>query len=309
MYHPTLTTTADALAALDHATTQVVAGEVGQVLAIAALCDVHEPDASVLVDGSERYLQMGADGTPVVGEFIAADIAALLGVSPGAARSRIAQVLNLRHRHPVLWHTVCAGDVRFWEAARIADACVAAGLDAEGAAWVDRQCGIALALQPWARVRSQVDGWILMADPELAAERELQAAAARYIRLGQLQKGHIPVWGQLDAADGLAFDDALTTIANTLEVGVPLEERRAIAVGILARGAFGQSELPRAEVIIRIDATPTHDGNGVELADAATVEGWGTALTRRLSDLLPGCQVRVRPIVDARSLDPVDSYE
>ena len=66
--------------------------------------------------------------------------------------------------------------MRFFEAARVARACVLAGLDAAACAFVDRQCTIALTMQPWSRVRGRVDGWILLADPALAAEREREEA-------------------------------------------------------------------------------------------------------------------------------------
>lgn len=51
-----LTSVADAAAALDHATSQVSAGEVAQCLAIAALCDLPQVDETVLVDGCERWV-------------------------------------------------------------------------------------------------------------------------------------------------------------------------------------------------------------------------------------------------------------
>ena len=168
--------------------------------------------------------------------------------------------------------------MRFYEAGQVADACVNAQLDAEASWWVDRQCAFALLTQPWARVRSKVDGWILMADPALAAERAARAAEARKVGVGAIINGHCDLWGRLNAADGIAFDQALTAIAATLPVNTDhsggtdiraavgiggaaaerasLDQRRAAAVGILARRALGQPELPRtAEIVVRIDAT------------------------------------------------------
>ncbi|MFT3875955.1 MAG: DUF222 domain-containing protein [Propioniciclava sp.] len=363
-----LASVADALAALDHATGMIVAGEVAQVLAIAAVCDLHQVDETVLVEGCERWVPGGADGTPKIGEFIAAEIGALLGVSPGSAMVRIARVLNVRHRHPVLWASVLAGDVRFHEAARVADACAQARLDARACGWVDRQCAVALLTQPWARVRNQIDGWILMADPALAAERATRAAEARRVGIGAIVDGHCDLWGRLDAADAIAFDQALTVIAQTLPAGDldaraggdggdrvcpgetegrgdlglggagrSLDHRRAAAVGVLARQALGQAELPRAaEIIVRIDATvagdvgrdenlriaaaaghaasgrpihPDHCNQTPRLAPVATVQGWGAVLAGQLRDLLSGCKVTVRPVVDARTLPVASSYQ
>lgn len=303
-----LASVADAFAALDHATAQVVAGEVGQVMAIAAACDLHRVDETVLVAGAERWLPGGADGTPDIGEFVAGEVGAVLGISPASAVARIADVLNVRHRHPALWGAVLAGDVRFHEAARIAQACVAAGLDAEACGFVDRQCAIALAMQPWSRVRGRVESWVILADPARAAERERAAAETRHLGVGGFVDGHCDLWGRLDAADGLDLDHALGAIAKTLPADTPLDHRRAAAVGALARQALGQAELPRsADVVVRIDATAAA-GGGLDLAAVAHVQGWGAILTDRLRSLLSGSRVTVRPIVDAQRLSPSDAY-
>ena len=308
--------------------------EIGQALAIASICDQHRVDESKLVEGCERWVRGGADGTPNIGEFIAAEIGANLGVSSASAMVRIARVLNVRHRHPVLWRAVTAGEMRFYEAALVADACVAAGLDAEACGWLDRQCAIALRIQPWSRVRGKVDAWILMADPALAAERAARAAQARNVGVGRIVDGHCDLWGRLDAADGVAFDQALNAIAATLTDGTPAgagldgeavdaqlsrDHRRAAAVGVLACQALGQSELPRAaQIIVRIDATTNAEAvnaTGVEsagslmLSPVAEVQGWGPLLTTQLSGLLDGCTVTVRPVVAARQLPPAQGYD
>ena len=83
-----LDSVAVAAAALDHATDTIRAAEVTQCLAIAALCDLHQVDETVLVDGCERWVPGGADGTPPIGEFVIGEIAGLLGVS--CVRDRVA---------------------------------------------------------------------------------------------------------------------------------------------------------------------------------------------------------------------------
>ena len=292
-----LASVSDALAALDHATGMVCAGEIAQIMAIAALCDLHRIDESKLVEGCERWVPGGADGTPTIGEFIAAEIGAMLGVSPANAMVRIARVLNVRHRHPVLWSAVVAGGMRFYEASRVADACAVAGLSADACRWLDQQCAIALRLQPWARVRGKIDAWIPMADPALAAERAAKAAEGRNVGVGRIVDGHCDLWGRVDAADGVAFDQALNAIAATLTDGVPAgtsqggeavraqmsrDRRRAAAVGVLARQALGQAELPRAaEIIVRIDAT-------TDLAAVDATAGFETAGVLACGDVIAG---------------------
>lgn len=178
---------ADALGAVAEGTRMVIAGEVAQVLGIAAACDLHRVDESVVVAGAERWVPGGADGTPDIGEFVAAELGVVLGTSPASTMVRIADVLNVRHRHPALWSAVCAGQVRFFEAARVAQGCVSAGLDRAACHIVDRHCAVALAMQPWSRVRRRVDGWILLADPAAAAERAAKAAAGRRVEVGQIR--------------------------------------------------------------------------------------------------------------------------
>ena len=135
-----LKTVADAAAALDHATSMIRAGEVAQCLAIAALCDLHHVDETVLVEGCERWVPGGADGTPLIGEFVTAHISTLLGVSISGAFGWINRVLNLRHRHPTLWRLVIEGDIRPFEGFRVADAAVAVNLDAAACERFDRMC-------------------------------------------------------------------------------------------------------------------------------------------------------------------------
>ena len=196
-----LKTVADAAAALDHATSAIRAGEVAQCLAIARLCDLHEVDETVLVEGCERWVPGGADGTPLIGEFVTAHVSTLLGVSISGAFGWINRVLNLRHRHPTLWRLVIEGDIRAFEGFRVADAAVAANLDVEACERFDRMCAAALRLQPWGRVRSQVEKWLLLADPEQAVANAQAANQRRDVTLGRIKDGHVGLWGQLDAAD------------------------------------------------------------------------------------------------------------
>lgn len=330
-----LSTVADAAAALDHAQAQARAAEVATCLAIAALCDLHRVDEEVLFRGAERWVPGGGDGTPSIGEFVIGEIAGLLGVSPGAAVQRIATVLNLRHRHPALWRAMCGGTVRAWEAAMVAQACDAAGLDLAACLTVDRHCAVALAQQSWSRVRGQIDGWIIVADPRRAAERERAAARRRHVSFGDVADGHVPVWAQLDAADGLILDEALSALADALP-HTDRDASRAAALGTLARHALGQEFLPLpghaptcepiaprrpVEVVVQLTpderaGQPGESGEPAPLGRArhaagrpvARVRGWGHVRTERLAEMFAGCKVTVRPVVDAAQLSPVDDY-
>lgn len=164
-----------------------------------------------LIDGCERWVSGEADGTPRIGEFIAAEI----GASPASAMMQIAQVLNVRHRHPSCGRPsspAACGSTRPAGSRTPA----LRRLSAQACLWLDQQCAVARRVQPWARVRGNIDGWILMADPRLASERAARAAEVRNMGVGRLVDGHCDVSGHHGAADGNAFDQALTTVAATL---------------------------------------------------------------------------------------------
>jgi len=308
----------DALCALADAVESQRASEVAQVLAIATVCELYRVDSDAVMAGSERLLQFGGAGTPLLGEFVVGEIGPILGVSLDAARQRVAEVLDLRFRHPRLWTAVAAGKVRPWQAVKITQATNTAHLDADAADWVDTQVAVALAYQPIGRVLSQVAGWVIKADPAMAAEREAERSASRYVRFGQLADGHTDLWGRLDAADGLLLDQALDTVADDLaDAGVQggRDVLRSTALGVLARTALGQDPLtgviptgarePR-RAVLHIHLTPDAitDGFGV-----ARVDGWGPLLTDRLNELLTSCKVTVQPIIDLNRAPAVDGYE
>ena len=298
------------------------------MLAIATVCELYRVDSDAVMAGSERLLQFGGVGTPLLGEFV------LGAIGPQATN--------------------------------------AAGLDADAADWVDTQVAVALAYQPIGRVLGQVAGWVVQADPALAAEREAEKAASRYVRFSDLIDGHTDLWGRLDAADGIALDQALDTVADDLaDAGVAggRDVLRSTALGVLARTALGQDPLglaaargqalhgispefaawsdtdraqgarnlatagpiecgtpastnpsrdkpanpttgstvrePRRAVLhIHLNPDAITDGVGV-----ATIDGWGPLLTDRLGELLDGCKVTVRPVIDLNQTPAVDSYE
>lgn len=307
-----LASAGEAAAALVHAQEQLRAAEVASVVAMLALCDLHRVDESNLFAGAERWVRGGSDGTPLIGEFVAGEVAALLGVSITAAAQRIGQALDLRYRHPLVWQQVLTGRARVWQA----DECAAAGLDAAACGRVDGWCATALGVQPWPRVRGRLAEWIVRADPERAAARARRAAETRGVAVGGIRDGLVEVWGRLDAADGLALDQALDQVSGQLPAD-PGDtsgrgRRRAAALGVIARQALGQDWLPGAparpaELVVRLSATATDDG-GIAVDEVAIVDGWGVVLRSQLAGVLAGCRVMVRPIVVAATVPPVDGY-
>ena len=332
---PLPVTVAEGFAALDHAHQHLIAAEVAEVIALAHLTDVYRIDEDAVQAGMEDLVQPGADGTPSIGEFLALEIGALLGISPVSAMGRLADVLNVRHRHPALWEAVLAGRVRWWQAADAAGR--AQHLSAPAAALLDRKLAHAMALMPWARVLRNLDGWILAADPHTAADAEARHRSERKVVLNQIRDGHIEIWGRLAPADALAFDQAINEIAKAMPAHLApadpyiadlpaealakadLQTRRAAAVGELARRTFGQDTLPTHQLVVHITASdPWLTGipnPGLEVlpdgsaTGIARVERWGHLPTDRLRELLADSRVIVRPVLDPNSIPVVDQHD
>lgn len=221
------------------------AAEIALAISLAEAADTYRVDEGAMCAGADRLERGGADGTPLISEFLASELGPLLGLSPAATGWRIADTLNLRHRHPQLWRAFVGGEVRWWPALQVARRCAEAHLGVEAARFVDRQVAAALAVQPLGRVLRNLDRLIVVADPALARQRADEAAAFRAVGVGPARDGHVALWGTLDAADGLALDEALDAIADAMPAEVPRGHRRAAGLGELARGAFGQDPLPR----------------------------------------------------------------
>ncbi|MCB0885004.1 MAG: hypothetical protein KDB34_09740 [Propionibacteriaceae bacterium] len=75
----------EAFKALDHAHQQLIAAEIAELIMITHAADLWRIDDDAVSEGIERLMQPGHDGTPKVGEFLALEVGALLGMSPQSA--------------------------------------------------------------------------------------------------------------------------------------------------------------------------------------------------------------------------------
>lgn len=336
----------EGLDALDTGLRLQVAGEVARARALSSLARAYRIDEDAAGAGVERLVRGGADGTPLIGEFLALEVAARLGVSAASAALEIAAVLNLEYRHPGLWSRVLSGEIRFWQAREVASECRHLSVDA--AAWVDAQLEIALAMVPWSRAKRLLAGLIVQADSALAAERAAAAASGLGVHVGEVADGTCELWGRLSARDGLFFDAQIARIADLLaEQGDEgsLSERRARAVGVLATPALATAMLQQAALAEGAAVQPAFDDSDADptpchghlcgridvdpdrllppatlvvhttpdaLADgtgAARVEGVGPVPIERLHDLLGHTRVTVRPVIDLADAPACDRYE
>lgn len=320
----------EAFKALDHAHQQLIAAEIAELIMITHAADLWRIDDDAVSEGIERLMQPGHDGTPKVGEFLALEVGALLGMSPQSALFHIGDALDLRHRHPALWTAVLAGKVRVWQAMKICRE--AAHLSAAAVAELDKTVANGLSMMPLPRIMAALPGWITAADEDLARKRAAAQRQSRKVQVSRIEDGHVTIWGKVDPADGITFDRALTGIAKTLPTqpdplfGSDLDRRRAAAVGILARQAFGQDALPSHTLVVHIDAddpvlspaistcenaraATENTGTPAPATGVARVEGWGSLLTERLPQFLAESNVIVKPILDPGQLQASDCYE
>lgn len=325
------------LDALREAHEAASAAAVAQLVHLVALAEAYRVDEEQLWRPfAERYVQVGADGTPTVGEFLVAEVAGVLACSLDSARGRLAEALDLAYRHPRLWEAVLSGRVPAWQAIVVARATSRHGLDAAAADWVDRQAAISLAQNPLGIALRRVESWVLMADPALAAERADERAKARFVSVSSIEDQHVTLWGQLDAGDGLALDAALDQTAEALAaggLGATHDVLRSVALGLLAKAALGEQTLPglcpavastgapsagptaeasptrRAVITIHLRPQSALGGEpGPDGYAVASIDGWGEVLTERLGTILAGVPVTVRPVIDLNAVTPVDSY-
>ncbi|CAI9417571.1 HNH endonuclease signature motif containing protein [Nocardioides sp. T2.26MG-1] len=243
LVHPDLDGPRALLAALETTHTALTQHEVAQFQLAVEWATAHPADGlddAATVEGTEGELAIAGPGAPLVAEFCVADFALAVGMSTDAGRSYLGDAVEVRHRLPRLWARVVAGAVPVWRARRIA--AHTRSLPAEGADHVDRHLAPLAHRLSWAQLERTVEAARATFDPIEAEHRRLLAADGRFCDVDTTQvslDGTMAVRGELDLADALDLDHALTTGAQQLaDLGCtePLDVRRAMAAGALARG-------------------------------------------------------------------------
>ena len=236
---------ADALVA-NHAA--LLEAEANEFILAAHWADLHNEDslpvragAGGVLPGTERAKRLGADGTPLVAEFAAAELGPLIGRGFISASNQMGNALDVQHRHPRLWEGIRAHVVRPYQATEVARRTSAAGLSLEQARWVDDQIDGYLQSLPWAGFLDLVEAKIIQADPVAAEERRRAEALAQFVATGQCNEyGLKTMIVKAQAGDVIFFVAMCDRIAQILALRGdtdPVDVRRAKAVGILANPA------------------------------------------------------------------------
>ena len=266
----------------------------------------------------ERPAGLAGPGAPEVGEFCVAELAAALRISSDAGRSLLAEAVELAHRLPRTWARVRSGDLPPWRARRVAGSMIC--LTAEGAGYVDRHVAPFAHRVGLAQLDRLVEEALVRFDPDQATARRLAAADHRHVTVYTGQVGYdgtVHVQGDLDLADALDLDQALTDGAARLaELGNTdsLDVRRAHALGELARGAHPMLPLgdapgdtpeqtalsPRRQVVLQVHLSDAALGEepGPHLARVENTRSFVHADQVRAWCQTPGTVVTVRPVLD-----------
>jgi len=255
-----------------------------------------------------------------VSEFAAMELAAALGMSTDAGKAYLGRVLELAYRLPRLLARVKAGKLPMWRAFRIADHTI--GLPKAGAAHVDRHLAPVAHSCSWAQLERLVEEAMVRFDPETAAAKRSEAAESRHFDIHTDQvsyDGTVRVDGELDLADALDLDDAISQGAKQLAAlgnTESLDVRRSMAAGELARrqlafdldtgqptGETGQAVVLHvniSEAAIKGTDPVGRCGNTRSPISVEQIRQWCGN---------PDANVTVKPVVDLNEHIHVEAYE
>ena len=304
-----------ALHASHQVATQVEVDKLKLAVAWAIMHPVESIDhGAATVDGTEGELAIAGPGAPLVAEFCVADLALALGMSTDAGRTYLGDAIELRYRLPKLWAVVTTGRVPVWKARRIAQATKPLCRDAAG--YVDRHLAHHAQRCSFAQIDRAVADALRLFDPAEAEKRRREAADARHFDVDLQQvsfDGTVHVDGDLDLADALDLNDAITTGAAQLAAlgsTESLDVRRSLAAGALARRELTldlstEQRTPpgrKRELMIYV-----HLSDGA----VAGVENTRTAVSvEQVKDWCRGTNTHVviRPVIDLNDNLHTDAY-
>lgn len=301
--------------------------EIEEVEAIAELAERHEWTAETTVDViGTRPVRLGADGTALVDEFLPLEVAALKGISVGAATGLIRDVVNLKARHPLLWFQATKGLIPVFRACQLAAEVARFNLTLEQAQQLDAELAPKVPGLPWRRVLQLARG--LVTDIAAGAVEALatEARAARFVRKLPTDDPSVAyLSARVDTADAIFFDAMVDRIADILgERGDadPKDVRRAKAVGVLATPARAHllldeavgiessvraddpRLLPETIVYVHVAEETLLTGHG-----PARVEDVGALAATMLAHLVGHTRIRITPVIRPYADVAVDSYE
>ena len=287
------------------------------------------------MEGGERLISLGGEGTPLVSDLCLGELSIARGVHLNATRAAMADALDLRHRLPRLWHRLRALELEAWVARKIA--AMTRPLSREAATLVDATVAAAVAQSP-GRLLTLAEAVTIEADQE---RRRADLAAARAATGVWLSSGRddLPglrtIYARLEAADAIWLDATVQRVADALAADPDLrtahhphlgqtpspEELRAAALGWLSRpedlaallGVLDQPASPSgAASRKRREATlyvHLHQAALDGTAAIARAEELGPLLLEQVTALLGHAHISLKPVIDLTHGRSVNAYE
>ncbi len=243
--------------------------EAGLFELAATFADQHSgeglPVSRRVLPGRERSVQVGGAGTPRIAEFAYAELGARMQMSPWSAKRYVADALDVRHRLPRIWARVQAREARVGNARLVATRTRHLSVQAAevvDAAMVDFVDGSL----PWGRFEARLDGKVVAADPETAAEREQARVVEQFAKrtrsseqgtAGFYVRSTVGVIARIEAtvaflADALAaFGDGdvedLRRVKATALLANPVQAVELLAASAALRARTGLDRLDHPE--------------------------------------------------------------
>ena len=300
-----------------------------------AWADLHCVEPEVDVEGGERLVRLGGDGTPLVRDLCLAELAVARSEHVYATRALVADLLDLRHRLPLVWAHVQRLTLEAWVARKVAH--LSRRLSRDGAALLDGAVAEAAGLSP-GRLLALAEAKVIEADTE-ARRAELDTARqAKGVWLTSTREDDVPglrsVFARVDAADAVWVDATVQLVADRLAADPGLraqhhpelgdapaaDELRAAAFGWLARphdlaellgvlDAAGASEeqrrsrRPRAVVHVHLHQAALDGAPGVARTEL------GPLLVEQLATLVGHAHITLAPVIDLNTGASVNGYE
>lgn len=243
-------------------------------------------------------------------------------------RAVLADVLDLRHRLPLVWACVEALEAEVWVARRVAVLCRALGQAA--AAIVDAAVADAISGESPGRVLDIAAAKVIEADTAAHRARLEAQARRRFVALSRTDAhGLRHVIARVAAGDAVWVDAMVDRVADILltrpglRPGTPdqigRDEARSIAFGWLARPAdllalltgadLDRADLARARPRVTLYVHLHQSAVDGTAAGVARVEGLGPLLLDQVRDLLGHAHVSLRPVIDLHDRTSVNAYE
>lgn len=286
----------------------VIQAEVRQFQTAVWWAELHPGDeVDTTVAWADRELEVAGDGAPTVAEFAIADFALASGLSTDAGRTYLGDAVEICHRLPLLWERVLSGEVRVWKARRVAQS--TRSLSPDAAAYVDRHVAPVARSCSYAQIEREVDAARATYDPAAVEADRLAAANQQHFRIHSKElttNGLVHVDGLIDLPAALALESAISARAHALldtDPLLPLDQRRAIAAGLLADDALTGGVGSPKELVLYAHL----DGSGI--ADVDNTRSVVTVDEVAQWCRSAGTKVTIRPVIDLAAELHHDGYE